>query len=204
MKDFAYSEIGQRIKLLRKQKGWSQTELADLMGKSLRTVQKYETGEIEVSIAIVNQLAGIFECTPTYLLGYEVKKSPIQNLSDIMNLLFQLELISDLSFDIDVKRPPRSDDWQCAIQFNGKNADAKYNADMCLFLEQWEEYRDNFRTYGISKEKYLAWQERTLAYYAASSVDKKEIEDLDEDLRVLKRREYLKSLVSEVKGENKI
>jgi len=41
MDTFDYSAIGQRIKLLRKRKGFSQTELANIMGKSLRTLQKY-------------------------------------------------------------------------------------------------------------------------------------------------------------------
>ena len=45
--------IGTRIKNLRKNKGYTQQELADIIGTSLRTLQKYETGEIEVSIAVV-------------------------------------------------------------------------------------------------------------------------------------------------------
>ena len=50
MDNWDYSAIGKRIKILRKKKGYTQQELADILGKSLRTVQKYETGEIEVSI----------------------------------------------------------------------------------------------------------------------------------------------------------
>ena len=57
MDNFDYSIIGQRIKALRKRKGLNQTQLANLIGKSLRTMQKYETGEIEVSIDVVNALA---------------------------------------------------------------------------------------------------------------------------------------------------
>ena len=71
MDNFDYSAIGQRIKVLRKKKKLNQQELADLLGKSLRTVQKYETGEIEVSIAIINQLADLLDSTPTFILGYE-------------------------------------------------------------------------------------------------------------------------------------
>ena len=41
------AEIGLRIRTLRKRKGYNQQELADILGKSLRTVQKYESGEIE-------------------------------------------------------------------------------------------------------------------------------------------------------------
>ena len=67
MDNFDYPAIGQRIKQLRKRKGLNQTELAQMLKKSLRTVQKYETGEIEVSIAVVNQIADLLDSTPTYI-----------------------------------------------------------------------------------------------------------------------------------------
>ena len=90
-------EIGQRIKMLRKHKGLNQKELAEILGKSLRTIQKYETGEIEVSISTVNQLAEILDSTSTYILGYETNRQPIQSLSDIMSFLFELEQVMDIS-----------------------------------------------------------------------------------------------------------
>lgn len=39
MDNFDYPAIGQRIKTLRKRKGFNQTELAQQLNKSLRTVQ---------------------------------------------------------------------------------------------------------------------------------------------------------------------
>lgn len=69
MDNFDYSIIGQRIKALRKRKGLNQTQLANLIGKSLRTMQKYETGEIKVSIDVVNALAKHLDTTPTFILG---------------------------------------------------------------------------------------------------------------------------------------
>ena len=88
MDNFDYSIIGQRIKTLRKRKGLNQTQLANLIGKSLRTMQKYETGEIEVSIDVVNALAKHLDTTPTFILGYETNTAPIRSLADIMNFLF--------------------------------------------------------------------------------------------------------------------
>ena len=38
-----YTQVGQRIKMLRKRKGMNQSELAAALDKSLRTIQKYET-----------------------------------------------------------------------------------------------------------------------------------------------------------------
>ena len=78
--------IGLRIRTLRKRKGYNQQELADILGKSLRTVQKYESGEIEVSIAMANQLAKVLDTTPTFLFGYETEITPIRSLADVAQL----------------------------------------------------------------------------------------------------------------------
>ena len=59
----------------------NQTELAQMLKKSLRTVQKYETGEIEVSIAVVNQIADLLDTTSTYILGYESSTTQIRTLA---------------------------------------------------------------------------------------------------------------------------
>ena len=99
----------------------------------------------------------------------------------------------DISFDIEVSKPPRSSDWKCSISFNGKAA-ADYNADICLFLEDWQEQREDVQTYKSSQAAYKKWQEQTLAYYAANSVETVQPEELSEEERIAKRNEYLKNL----------
>ena len=185
--------IGLRIRTLRKRKGYNQQELADILGKSLRTVQKYESGEIEVSIAMANQLAKVLDTTPTFLFGYETEITPIRSLADVLNFLFHIEQVKGIDFGIDVKRPPRSKEWQCSITFNGK-ADADFNADLCLFLEDWEGQRDDLRTYGTTQEQYREWKTKTLAYYASTAVECSEPEELDPDERLKRRIAYLNSL----------
>lgn len=201
MDNFGYTAIGRRIRVLRKRKGYNQQELAAIIGKSLRTVQKYESGEIEVSIAIVNQLAEVLESTPTYILGYETNTAQVKSLADVMNFLFQIEQVSGIKFDIDVKKPPRSKEWQCAITFDGKAADADFNTDMCLFLEQWEEQRDELRTFAATQESYRKWKDQTLAYYAATAVECAEPTELDPAERIEKRNAYLNSLYATQDGD---
>ena len=190
MDNLDHAAIGQRIKMLRKKKGLSQTELAQMLGKSLRTVQKYETGEIEVSISVINQIAEILETSSTYLFGYESGTTQIKSLSDVMDFLFKLENVAGIDFHIDVKKPPRSKEWSCSISFDGKSA-AEFNADMCLFLEQWEEMREDMHSYNCTPAALHSWQEQTLAYYAGASVECVEPEELDEDERLARRRAYL-------------
>lgn len=130
MNKMEVSTIGERIKTLRKKRGYNQKDLAILLGKSLRTIQKYESGEIEVSIAMVNELAKVLDTTSTYLLGHQTGDFKFDCLSDVMECLFQLEKISGLHFSIETKRPPHHDGWQCSITFDGKDKSADQNADM--------------------------------------------------------------------------
>lgn len=184
MDNWDYSAIGKRIKILRKKKGYTQQELADILGKSLRTVQKYETGEIEVSISVVNQLANELDTTPTFILGYDTEIEPLRSLADVMNYLFHIEQITGLQFSIEVKKPPKHNEWTCSLTFNGKNANAGLNADMCLFLEDWENQRDSVRTYETTQHAYRNWKEKTLAYYTPTLVESVEPQEIDEDERI--------------------
>lgn len=188
-----YTQVGQRIKMLRKRKGMNQSELAAALDKSLRTVQKYETGEIEVSIAIVNHLAELLDSTPTYILGYETNNEPIRELADVLDFLFKLETAKELGFRIDVRRPPHYDQWECSITFDGKGKE-QYNADMCLVMEQWRDELDDVRSYAHSQERYRKWKDQTLAYYSGSPLTCEEPEELDPDIRRQKRIEFLQHI----------
>ena len=193
MKNHDYTQVGQRIKMLRKRKGMNQSELAAALDKSLRTVQKYETGEIEVSIAIVNHLAELLDSTPTYILGYETSNEPIRELADVLDFLFKLETAKELGFRIDVRRPPHYDQWECSITFDGKGKE-QYNADMCLVMEQWRDELDDVRSYAHSQERYRKWKDQTLAYYSGSPLTCEEPEELDPDIRRQKRIEFLQHI----------
>jgi transcriptional regulator with XRE-family HTH domain len=59
-----------RLRHLRKAKGYSQKELADKMGLTLAAISKWETGYNEPSVDDIGRLCRILECTADYLLGY--------------------------------------------------------------------------------------------------------------------------------------
>ena len=58
------AEIGERIKAARRAANLSQTELAKRLDKTMRTIQKYESGEIEPSIAMINAIAKVLDVSP--------------------------------------------------------------------------------------------------------------------------------------------
>jgi len=170
MSEIERDAIGKRLREVRKQRGLNQTELANMLGKSLRTIQKYESGEIEISIAMINELARKLDTTATYLLGNKSADVHLDCLADIMGFLFQMDQAKEFHFTVDVKRPPHDENWQCSLVFDGKDKTADLNADICLFLEEWQEYREDLQAGRISPEKYEQWKDKTLAYYSSVGI----------------------------------
>ena len=87
-----------------------------------------------------------------------------------MNFLFQLDKIKELGFNIEVKRPPHYDGWECAITFNGKDVSTELNKEV--------------KDYQTSLESYQKWQDKTLAYYANAKLTEKETEEISNEERI--------------------
>ena len=185
-------EIGERIKNARKEAGLSQTELAERIKKNMRTVQKYESGEIEPSISMINILADELHVSPAYLVGYERPQIEMNSLSDVFAVLYQLNKKADLRFEIDVRRPPHYEGWNCSIRFNGHNLEAKYNADLCQMLEDFEYERLRAETYFTSQDYFDHWFETELAYYAKTELPDKPDEKISFEERIRRRDDYVR------------
>ena len=76
--------IGQRIKALREQKGFSQIELAEKIGVSKQNLYKYENGIISnIPSDKIEAAAAALETSPAYLMGWEdstVSPLPLENI----------------------------------------------------------------------------------------------------------------------------
>ena len=64
------STFEQRLKMLRKKKKLTQTELASKVGTTQGTVGKWENGKLEPNLEKVVELAKELEATTDYLLGF--------------------------------------------------------------------------------------------------------------------------------------
>lgn len=82
--------IGDRIIALRKQKGWSQTELAKQIKASRDMIGKYERNDNLPSIEVAFKLADVFDVSVDYLLGKGKHASydneTVKRLEDIEHL----------------------------------------------------------------------------------------------------------------------
>ena len=59
-----------RLKVLRKERGDTQSTIASLLGVNVKTVSRWEKGENEIKLAQANMLADYFNVSVPYLLGY--------------------------------------------------------------------------------------------------------------------------------------
>lgn len=80
--------IGEKIKARREQLGWSQDDLAKLMGyKSRSTINKIESGVNDITQSKVVAFAKVLDTTPAYLMGWETVSQPQPlDLSKIKNI----------------------------------------------------------------------------------------------------------------------
>ena len=75
------SPFGERLKELRKEKGLTQTQLAEAVGSQKETISRYENGGREPSNVFLLNVSEYFDTTIAYLLGASDIKHR-QELSD--------------------------------------------------------------------------------------------------------------------------
>ncbi len=95
-----------RLKLLRKEKGMSQKQLADVLGKlGTSTISGYETGSSNPSLEIIIKMSYFFETSLEYLLGLtDDRKTNLKSIEINNNNLLkalnidELVLLKDLDY----------------------------------------------------------------------------------------------------------
>lgn len=76
MKDVVDVKIlGERIKLLREQRGLRQIDLADTFGVTGSAVTQWETDKRDPDLETIRRLASFFQVTVAYLIGSTEEKS---------------------------------------------------------------------------------------------------------------------------------
>ena len=71
------NKIGQRMKEVRNRKQITLKEIAEGINKTEATVQRYESGKINMDNAVVEQIAKILRVQPQYLMGWtDIEMSP--------------------------------------------------------------------------------------------------------------------------------
>ncbi len=157
----------------------TQKEFAERLGKSERTIQKYESGEITMKIDLIKLVADELDIPWQELLEAKTDEIGIvssenefpicrfHTLSDVINALFTITEIKDIAFQLTCAKPPESPDWTSALMVDGKGS-GTYNADFCLFMENWMNKLAALQIGSINQEQFETWKRETLEYYSDS------------------------------------
>lgn len=85
-------DLAQKVKMLRNRKGYSQEELSEKAGLSLRTIQRIENGETEPHGYSLKRLAAVFEVSPDEIVDWTIQEDKgflmSLNLSAISFIIF--------------------------------------------------------------------------------------------------------------------
>ena len=85
-------DLAQKIKELRSRKGYSQEELSERTGLSLRTIQRIENGETDPRGDSLKRLAAVFEVSPDEIVDWTIQEDKGYllnlNLSALSFLIF--------------------------------------------------------------------------------------------------------------------
>jgi transcriptional regulator with XRE-family HTH domain len=84
--------LGEKIKLLRKELGWSQDGLAQKIETDGRQISRYENGKFLPSADAIVKLAQVFNVSIDYLLINEAPRKPLHfNDEQLINKLQEIE-----------------------------------------------------------------------------------------------------------------
>ena len=102
--------LGERIANLRKTRGVSQEELADILLTSRQAISKWERGESDPDINRLKDLAVYFNVSIDYLLGYDIASISVTSFIEKMK-----NCIKDNTFDVSL------DDIRLMVSRNQNN-----------------------------------------------------------------------------------
>lgn len=86
--------FGKKVAVLRKEKRFSQTELAKKLNTSISVISRYERDEMTPSIETAKRLANLLDTTVGYLLG-EYEEDDLLKDQQMMKRLKELREFSD-------------------------------------------------------------------------------------------------------------
>ena len=88
--------VGQNIRTIRHQRGWSQEDVANRLGISIPAFSKIETGVTDINLSRLEQIANIYEVSVVTLLALDANDSEPQ----VSNLTIAQKKVMDREAEI--------------------------------------------------------------------------------------------------------
>jgi len=83
-------DIGKKIMLLRKEKNWSQNDMAQKVGVSREIISKYEKEDVIPSVEVARKIAEALGVSLDYLVGSNVNNDQILKDNNMIRRLMEI------------------------------------------------------------------------------------------------------------------
>ena len=156
-----FNSIGKKIKEKRLEKGYSQKQFAEMIGKSVRTLQKYESGEIEAPLQMLNKIADTLNEPMEEFINSNATHPELKTLADLYATLFSLQRKENVTFEI---KEVFSEEGNVSFSINFETYDtsAPLNREISNFLMEYKYYLEQLEAKAIPTEIFESWKEKTL------------------------------------------
>ncbi len=109
--------IKEKLAYLRKKKNISQKQLADLLNVAPSTISMYENGKRTPNDEALKKIAGFFNVSIDYLLGYSTNKDSDNNAGEFEEYLEELRLNPKMRILFDHAKNATKEELSAAIAF---------------------------------------------------------------------------------------
>ena len=161
-----HETVGRRISVARKQLNINQNEFASLLGKSLRTVQKYESGEIDMPLSVLQKISEVLGVSLNYLVNDQTSNIPMDNLGDVLSCFFEMDKKKEIHFDIKIiKNEKCTFNTKCCLEFPWRDTEAIYNERICKSLHTLKRNRESIEAYSLDHDTFRGWKESAVNHF---------------------------------------
>lgn len=188
MQNDIQTTVGENITECRKRLGLTQDDLARKLGKSVKTVQRYESGTVDLPISILADIADALEVSVNYLIGYTPSFIKLESFSDVTAFLLELNRKEELRFEIELNKN-NEDGKTFSLTFDAMSTSAIYNSALYDIMEKLKTNREALEEYWINYETFKLWEEKAVLYNTTDFLHDKKHEDLSDEKLVKKRNE---------------
>lgn len=124
---------GEKLKQLRKTHGYTQTELAELLGVTRGMVAKYESGESQMGMQVLTELCKKLNTTPNELLGFSPESDPIKGETGQGGIHLERQLLQILADQVRTKETEIEklrEENRLLRMHSGRLPDSSHNGEM--------------------------------------------------------------------------
>lgn len=193
-------DFGDKLQTVRKEMGLSQKEFSEFLGIPQPSMSAYENGRNSPTMDVLINIAQKCNVSLDWLCGISSSKNTISTLSDVADFFYKLLEINEIGGEIEIHDhlfndiETETEKWYTRITFYGNDFKYKYNSSICNLLRRIHNDYSDLESYSISKEIYDIAKDKTKEDYSTLPLTQKKYPYLSREERIIKHREFLKSL----------